>query len=43
MLIYQHSFLFQIVSRNYANKARGAVKQMWDRGELPSEKSFTWW
>ena len=26
----------------YANKARGAVKQMWDRGELPSEKSFTW-
>ncbi|CIN45153.1 Uncharacterised protein [Streptococcus pneumoniae] len=26
----------------YANKARGAVKQMWDRGELPSEKSFAW-
>ena len=27
----------------YANKARGAVKRMWDSGELPSEKSFTWW
>ncbi len=23
-----------------ANKARGAVKQMWIRGELPSEKSL---
>lgn len=27
----------------YANKDRGAVKRMWDSGELPSEKSFTWW
>lgn len=27
----------------YANKARGAVKQMLDRGELPNEKSFIWW
>ena len=26
----------------YANKARGAVKQMLDRGELPNEKSFAW-
>ena len=26
----------------YANKARGAVKQMWDKGELPSEKFFAW-
>ena len=27
----------------YANKARVAVKQMLDRGELLSEKYFTWW
>ena len=27
----------------YANKARGAVKQMLDKGELLSEKSLTWW
>lgn len=26
----------------YANKARGAVKQMLDKGELPNEKSFAW-
>ena len=27
----------------YANKARGAVKQMLDKGKLLSEKSLTWW
>ena len=27
----------------YAKKARGVVKQMLDKGELLSEKSFTWW
>lgn len=27
----------------YANKARAAVKRMWDKGELESEKFFIWW
>lgn len=26
----------------FANKARGTVKQMWDKGELPDEKFFAW-
>ncbi|MER0123453.1 hypothetical protein ABPH35_07120 [Streptococcus sp. ZJ93] len=26
----------------YAYKARAAVKQMWDSGEMPDEKFFAW-
>ncbi|HEL1603159.1 TPA: hypothetical protein TXL59_001473 [Streptococcus suis] len=26
----------------FANKAKGIVKQMWDRQELPDEKFFAW-
>lgn len=26
----------------FANKAKGIVKQMWDRRELPDEKFFAW-
>lgn len=26
----------------FANKARGAVKQMWDKGDLPDEKFLAW-
>ncbi|HEM3705959.1 TPA: hypothetical protein U1C94_002334 [Streptococcus suis] len=26
----------------FANKAKGIVKQMWDKQELPDEKFFAW-